>query len=533
MGPAEGTAFERFGETTEVDAVESLLAGYATGNDTVKEASFHAFINGNQQVAAIGRDAIARLAQADPWVAAEFTFNLMAESQNFHYGDSDSLRGLDPDDCWDMAATSVPYASVEATHELAKGFCVLMDQERKFIGTLAQCNNVAASALRNGCAPETVQLVVHRGVEAIQKEDERLVNEDRRRVENFSKGMGSLWRKDPEAATRIQARIDAHIPGERIVDSIKGSYDHSSLEEYKFLSLLDITKMASVVGSEEDRSYLTSILKGVLGRLDSKEVKPFVPEIIDTYLALDEASQQTISTILAQKLKAKKVAGISDMNEATLREVAKRHRDERYEYGNPDPEYYKPSLPTDTQLFWPGDVVEMLDTSGYQDISGRPVHIESRQVIKDVSHNVYPQAEDEAKKHYETENDTSARANNLQLVERGELWKYCHGEITEFTDPKAAYDYAVRTVDYQFVNELDLSEKNKDSYFQRKYQEWRKEGVLEAIELGYADGFKMESRILVGGRDIVAVRFNDPKISQLIANSTLAGFGRQARQVAA
>lgn len=533
MGPAEGTTFERFGGTKEVDAVEALLAGYATGNDTVKEASFHAFINGNEPVAAIGRDAIARLAEADPWVAAEFTFNLMAESQNSHYGDSDSLRGLDPDDCWDMAATSLPHTSPEATRELVKGFCVLMDDERDFIGTLAQCNNVAASALRNGCQPEAVQLVVHRGIVAIKKEDERFVNEDRRQVENFTKGIGGLLRKNPEAAAEIQARIDAHIPGEHIVDSIKGSHDYSSLKEYEFLNLLDITKMANTVGSEGDKSYLTSILMGVLDRLNSKEVKPYVPEIIDTYLALDEASQQTIGSVLERKLKVKKVAGISDMNEATLLEVAKRHRDKRYEYSNPDSEYYKSSLPTDSQLFWPGDVVEMLDTSGYRDISGCPVHIDSRQVIKDVSHNVYPQAEDETEKHYETESNTSTRANNLQLVKRGELWGYCHGEITEFTDPKAAYDYAVRTVDYKFVNERDLSEKDKDSYSQRRYREWSKAGVLEAIELGYAGGFKMESRILVGGRDIVALRFNDPKISQLIANSTLAGFGRRARQVAA
>jgi hypothetical protein len=529
MHPAEGTTFERFGGTKEVDVIEALLAGYTGGNDAVKETSFQAFINGDKPVAAVGRDAIARLAEEDPWIAAEFTFNLMAESQNSHYGQGDSLRWLDPDDCWDMAATSLPQRSTEATHELVKGFCVLMDKERSFIGTLAQCNNVAASALRNGCQLETVQLVVHRGVEVIQKEDERFVNSIRIRVENFTTGTGTLWRKDPGLAAKLQAQIDAYVPGEHIIDSIKGSHDYASLEGYKFLNLLDVTRMASVVGLEEDIRYLTPILKGILDRLDSKEVELFVPEIIDTYLALDEASQQAINAVLERKLKTENVSGISDMNETTLLEVAKRHRDERYEYSDPDPEYYKPSLPADGQLFWPGDVVEMLDTSGYKGILGRPVQIESRQVIADVSHNVYPQTEDETKKYYKTESNTSTGAANLQLVERGELWKYCHGEITEFTDPKAAYDYAMRTVNYQIVNERDLSEKDENNYFQREYHRWNKESVLKAIELGYADGFKTESHFIVPGRDIVALKFNYTKISQLVANSTLAGFGRQPR----
>ena len=122
MHPAEGTTFERYDGANEVDAVGALLAGYATSNDTVKEAAFQAFINGDRPIGAVGRQVISRLSEEDPWIAAEFTFNLMAESQNSHYGDHDTLGGVSPDDCWDMAATSLPQASPEATHELAKGF---------------------------------------------------------------------------------------------------------------------------------------------------------------------------------------------------------------------------------------------------------------------------------------------------------------------------------------------------------------------------------------------------------------------------
>lgn len=495
MSPAEGTTFERFGGKKEVDAVEALLTGYATDNDIVKEASFLAFINGDRLVPTTGRDAISRLAQVDPWAAAEFTFNLMAESRNSHNGISDRLRGLRPSGCWDMAATSLPHISDEATHELAKGFCVLMDEdeiERKcnHMIILAQCSNVAASALRNDCSPETVQLLVHRGVKAIQNDDEFFVDLIR-------------------------------LPGDRY-----------HLTSYWFSNLLDITKTAGVVDSKEDRDYLTSILGRVLSRLNSEEVKYCIPEIIDTYLALGNAGQQTISEALSQNLKVEEIADLNNTNEATLLEIAKRYRDEQYECSDPSPKHYKTNLPTETQLFWPGDVVEVSDTPGFVNSSlDQSVHMESQQTIKDISYFVNPQPKTENERYYDTENRVSQRADSLHLIERGELWKYCHGEITEFTDPKSAYDYAMRAVDYQFVKKRDLPEKNKSDFSQEEYQRWYRESFLEAVELGYADSLGEESRIFEGECDEVVLKFNDPKISALIANSTLADFGRRTRQV--
>ena len=85
----------------------------------------------------------------------------------------------------------------------------------------------------------------------------------------------------------------------------------------------------------------------------------------------------------------------------------------------------------------------------------------------------------------------------------------------------------MRTVGFQYVNKLNLSEKD------RTYEDWNKEAILDAIERGYADAFRTESSILVPGRDIVALKFNDQSLAEVIANPTLTGFGRQPRQTVA
>ena len=325
-----------------------------------------------------------------------------------------------------------------------------------------------------------------------------------------------MWQKDLAAATRIQASIDAHKPGEYVVDKIKGTYDHSTLDDYEFSELLTLTELASRAGDDESINYLTGIFRGVLSRLDKDEIMRFAPEIIETYLALDHpANQKRIHAVLLRRLRSQDIDEFGDLSEPALREAANRLRAERYDYREPRPEHHESSLPPDSQLFWPGDSVELVDTA---------TEVDNRYVIEDLDHQTQDLPEDETLQRYDTVDGPSIRALDFALVERGELWKFCHGEISEFTDPIAAYNHAMRTVGFQYVNKRDLSEKD------RAYEEWTKDAVLEAIERGYADAFRTESSILVPGRDIVAIKFNDQELAEVIANSTLAGFGRQPRQ---
>jgi len=109
---------------------------------------------------------------------------------------------------------------------------------------------------------------------------------------------------------------------------------------------------------------------------------------------------------------------------------------------------------------------------------------------------------------------TSASEDEMELVERGLIWKYHHGEPLQFADIKE---------EASFFQMLGLTEEVRNPA--NGLFKWTKDEVLAAIQEGIVHGFSMSSGFFGTKPIISARRFRDEELGKRVAQATLEGFG--------
>jgi hypothetical protein len=108
---------------------------------------------------------------------------------------------------------------------------------------------------------------------------------------------------------------------------------------------------------------------------------------------------------------------------------------------------------------------------------------------------------------------TNERNSNLELVERGYVWKYYHNEPLEFPDLPTEADF------FKCIHHAsDVRNPACNLY------KWTKDEVLQAIKDGTVHGFSMGYAMFSDELRISAMRFDDEELGKRVAEYTLKGF---------
>jgi hypothetical protein len=108
---------------------------------------------------------------------------------------------------------------------------------------------------------------------------------------------------------------------------------------------------------------------------------------------------------------------------------------------------------------------------------------------------------------------TSVEESWVELIERGNVWKYHNNQPLSFADLKEEGSF------FQLVGQTEEMRNPANGYYS-----WTKDEVLEAIRNGTVHGFSVSSGFFGSGR-INAQRFKDEALGKRIAKATLEGFG--------
>lgn len=109
---------------------------------------------------------------------------------------------------------------------------------------------------------------------------------------------------------------------------------------------------------------------------------------------------------------------------------------------------------------------------------------------------------------------TYARAAELTLIERGNVWNYYHDLPLKFDS---------LTAEAEFFNMLGHTEEVRNPA--NDLFLWTKDEALKAIEAGLVHGFSMGGGLFGSGPHINAIRFRDEDLGRRVAAETLVGFG--------
>ena len=112
---------------------------------------------------------------------------------------------------------------------------------------------------------------------------------------------------------------------------------------------------------------------------------------------------------------------------------------------------------------------------------------------------------------------TSVNESELELVSRGNVWKYFNGEKPEFS----SFEDEVR-----FFSDLGHTKEVRNPA--NDLYRWSKEEVLKAIQEGIVDGMTGGSGLFGGGTRISAITFKDRELGKRVSESTLRWFGLMA-----
>jgi hypothetical protein len=108
---------------------------------------------------------------------------------------------------------------------------------------------------------------------------------------------------------------------------------------------------------------------------------------------------------------------------------------------------------------------------------------------------------------------TSASEDEMELAERGPVWKYYHNEPIKFSS------LAEEAAFFGLIGET-MEVRNQASGLYR----WTKEEVLDAIKAGLVHGFSLDGGFLGGAPSIRAIRFKNEELGKRVASATLEGF---------
>jgi len=109
---------------------------------------------------------------------------------------------------------------------------------------------------------------------------------------------------------------------------------------------------------------------------------------------------------------------------------------------------------------------------------------------------------------------TAVEESWVELIERGNVWKYYNNQSLTFADLKEEGDF------FSLVGETEEVRNPANGLYG-----WTKEEVLEAIKNGEVHGFSVSGGFFGSGPHISARRFKNEELGQRVAKATLEGFG--------
>ena len=115
---------------------------------------------------------------------------------------------------------------------------------------------------------------------------------------------------------------------------------------------------------------------------------------------------------------------------------------------------------------------------------------------------------------------TSANEDDMKLVERGNVWKFYHGEPLQFADIKEEAAFFMILGHYEEVRNPKTG-----------YYSWTKDEILEAIKSGIVHSFSLGRGIFEFIWDpptrISAYKFLDTSLGERVRQATIKGFNLQ------
>lgn len=109
---------------------------------------------------------------------------------------------------------------------------------------------------------------------------------------------------------------------------------------------------------------------------------------------------------------------------------------------------------------------------------------------------------------------TSVEESWVELIERGNVWKYHNNQPLSFADLEEEANF------FQLVGQTEEMRNPANGCYS-----WTKDEVLEAIENGIVHGFSVSSGFFGSGPHINARRFKDEALGKRVARATFEGFG--------
>jgi len=163
--------------------------------------------------------------------------------------------------------------------------------------------------------------------------------------------------------------------------------------------------------------------------------------------------------------------------------------------------------------FWYGDAVKFPDRKGKEKRETFFVLGLAREVSSDEEH-VYDYSD--RMKGQDWFGWFSPQEEAVELVERGNFWKYAHGKKTIFADLREEVQF-----------HLDVLEAYDTVTPDKKQIVWTKEDVLAAIKRGEVHGFTMIGMPIMGPDAVASIhafRLHEEKLGKKLAKETLKGF---------
>ncbi len=112
---------------------------------------------------------------------------------------------------------------------------------------------------------------------------------------------------------------------------------------------------------------------------------------------------------------------------------------------------------------------------------------------------------------------TTAEESWIELIERGNVWKYHNNQPLSFADLKEEASF------FQLVGQAEEMRNPTNGLYS-----WTKDEVLAAIKVGTVHGFSVSSGFFGSGPHINAQRFKNEELGKRVAQATLKGFGLAA-----
>lgn len=108
---------------------------------------------------------------------------------------------------------------------------------------------------------------------------------------------------------------------------------------------------------------------------------------------------------------------------------------------------------------------------------------------------------------------TARLAKDIELVQRGNVWRKVHNEPLLFTDINEEASFA------RSMGQTEEMRNPSDGLYR-----WTKDEVLNAIRNGIVDGFVLSSAFFSAEKFISAMRFKDRDLGERVRRATLDGF---------